>query len=271
MKDILFNSSMPRSGSELLQVILSQNDKIYASATSPLLEYQYGARTNYNLTEVKSQNPILMKNAFNSMCAGMAQSYYDTITDKPIIIDKNRGWLSHLEWVEQWKTNPKVICMIRDLRSVLASFENVYRNNRGNPDCIDDPARITNMTTDERAKYWANSTPVGLSLSCVKDLFLRQKAESICFVKYEALVQNPRQTMQSIYDYLEMDGFEHDFNNLEKKVEENSSLYGIFGNHDVRKELKSNSHWMDTYPEWVGNQIYEGNKWYFDSFGYSKT
>jgi sulfotransferase len=270
MKEILFNSSIPRGGSELLQVILSQNDKIYASATSPLLEYQYGARANFNLNEVKSQNPTLMKNAFTSMCSGMAQSYYDAITDKPVVIDKSRGWISHLEWVEQWKTNPKVICMIRDLRSVLASFENVYRNNRGNPDCIDNPSEIKNMTADQRARYWANSKPVGISLASIKDLFMRNRQSDVCFVKYEALVQNPDETMDAIYKYLELDSFKHDFNNLEKKVEENSSLYGIFGNHDVRKELKSTSHWVDTYPEWIGNQIYEENKWYFETFGYSK-
>lgn len=270
MKEILFNSSMPRSGSELLQVILGQNDKIYASATSPLLEYQYGARANSNLNEVKSQNPTLMKNAFTSMCAGMAQGYYDAITDKPIVVDKSRGWIMALEWLEKWYENPKIICMVRDLRSVLASFENAYRNNRDSPYCPDIPSEIKNMTTDQRAGHWLQNHPVGLSLNNIKDLFIRNRQSSVCFVKYEALVKDPDSTMDAIYNYLELDSFKHDFNNLEKKVEENSSLYGIFGNHDVRKELKSTSHWMDTYPEWIGNQIYEQNKWYFENFGYSK-
>jgi hypothetical protein len=59
MQKMFFNSSMPRSGSELLQVILHQNPLIYASSTSPLLEYQFGARVNYNLPEVTSQNAEL--------------------------------------------------------------------------------------------------------------------------------------------------------------------------------------------------------------------
>ena len=60
-KQFIFNSSMPRSGSELLQCILHQNDNIYASSTSPVLEYWFGARGNQNLPEVRSQPQELMK------------------------------------------------------------------------------------------------------------------------------------------------------------------------------------------------------------------
>ena len=71
-KKFIFNASIPRSGSELIQVLLSQNPKIYGSATSPLLEYQFGARQNYDLPEVKSQDPQLMFDAFINMCEQMA-------------------------------------------------------------------------------------------------------------------------------------------------------------------------------------------------------
>jgi hypothetical protein len=90
--ELFFNSSMPRSGSEVLQVILHQNPAIYGSVTSPLLEYQFAARGNYMLPEVQAQNKELMATAFLSMCRGMAESYYAPITTRPYIIDKNRGW-----------------------------------------------------------------------------------------------------------------------------------------------------------------------------------
>lgn len=69
MQRLFFNSSMPRSGSELLQVILHQNPLIYASSTSPLLEYQFGARNNYNLPEVMSQEPDFTWNQDRSLAS----------------------------------------------------------------------------------------------------------------------------------------------------------------------------------------------------------
>jgi membrane-associated HD superfamily phosphohydrolase len=59
---------MPRSGSELLQCILHQNPRIYASTTSPVLEYIFAIRQNFDLPEVKSQDPALMKEAFLEVC-----------------------------------------------------------------------------------------------------------------------------------------------------------------------------------------------------------
>ncbi|NHW78511.1 sulfotransferase, partial [Escherichia coli] len=55
---LAFNSSMPRSGSELLQGLLSQHPDICAGTTSPLLEYVYGAYKNFKDTQeaISQQN-----------------------------------------------------------------------------------------------------------------------------------------------------------------------------------------------------------------------
>ena len=68
MEQLIHNTSMPRSGSELMQVLLHQNPDIYGSPTSPLLEYQYGMRANIGLTEVLSQPKELMSDAFLNSC-----------------------------------------------------------------------------------------------------------------------------------------------------------------------------------------------------------
>ena len=46
---------MPRSGSELIQAILSQHPEVECGTTSPLLEYFYGSLNNLNSVEAKSQ------------------------------------------------------------------------------------------------------------------------------------------------------------------------------------------------------------------------
>jgi sulfotransferase len=267
---LIFNTSMPRSGSELLQALLHQNPQIYGSATSPLLEYQYAARGNYGLPEVKSQDPALMQKAFIAMCDGMAQSYYGAITDRPIVIDKNRGWMFYSEWVEQWNPNAKMICMVRDLRSIVASMERAYRANRHTPEGIDNPAQLHNMTVAQRAGHWLNSAPVGLAVQRIQDALQRNVSKGMLFVKYESLTHNPDAELDRIYKFIEEPFFAHNFQNIEKHVHEDDSHFGIFGSHKVGKILKPSkvADWSDVLPDPIANNIRASFSWYFDLFQY---
>lgn len=268
MQRLFFNSSMPRSGSELLQVILHQNPLIYASSTSPLLEYQYGARSNYNLPEVMSQEPHIMAAAFINMCHGMANSYYNAITNRPYIIDKNRGWSHYYEWIDQWNPNPKIICMVRDLRSILASFERIYRINRHNPIGPDNPTAIKNMTVNQRVEHWLSTQPIGLALQRTIDIFQRKIDKNILFIKYEDLCNNPEETMNKIYCYLQIEYFQHNFNNIKKEVYEDSKYFGPYGDHSIKSVLKQvkSRDWEDIYDD--PSFIVNNNKWYFEVFNY---
>lgn len=265
---LFFNSSMPRSGSELLQVILHQNPQIYGSSTSPLLEYQFAARGNFQLTEVQAQEPTLMANAFLKMCRGMADGYYSAITERPYVIDKNRGWSHYWEWVNSWNPNPKMICMVRDLRSILASLERIYRENRHSPIGPDDPREIRNMTVAERVQYWLNTQPVGLALRRTRDLIERKIADKIMFLRYEDLCNQPVLAMQAVYQYLELPYFEHNFNQIEKKVFENDTLFGPYGSHKVQPALKQQDTqaWRKILGDITG--IDELVPWYFEFFKY---
>lgn len=268
MDKLVFNASMPRSGSELLQVILHQNPRIYASPTSPLLEYQFAARGNYNLPEVKSQDPALMQAAFLGMCKGMAESYYGAITERPIICDKNRGWSHYYEWVEQWNPEPKMICMVRDLRSILGSMERVYRKTRHLPDGPDNPAEMQNLTVGQRVNHWLNSQPIGLALQRTADAINRKLP--IHYVRYEDLTTDPTGTMAKVYEFIGEQPFEHDFESLSKEVVEDCSHFGPYGDHNVKPKIApfKPSDWADVIPADLAAGVRQSNAWYFDTFGY---
>jgi sulfotransferase len=259
---------MPRAGSELLQVLLHQNPTIYGSPTSPLLEYQFAARNNFELPEVKAQPAPLMRQAFNYLCAGMAQSYYDPITNRPIVCDKNRGWLHYYEWVKQWNPEPKMICMVRDLRSIVASFENVFRKTRHLPTGPDNPGKMENLTLDARTNYWLNSAPIGLALQRTFDIFQRKIADKILFIRYEDLISAPQETMGMIYSYTNEPEFFHNFSEIQKEVAEDCSHFGPYGNHEVKPQLSPGKPWTETLPRNVGAQIKNFAPWYFDQFNY---
>lgn len=269
MKKIIFNASMPRSGSELLQVLLHQNPKIYGSATSPLLEYQYAARNNIELAEVKSQDPVLMQHAFISMCAGMAQAYYAPITNRPIVCDKNRGWTHYREWVEQWNPNSKMICMVRDLRATVASMEKIHRQTRHLPNNVDNPATLQNMTVAQRAQHWLTSQPIGLALLRTLDSFQRNEAKHILFVRYEDLCAEPQKTMDSIYEYIGEGKFVHDFVNIKKEVEEDDSHFGPYGRHKVEGPLRpAGRDYIDILGKELCAAIRKEYEWFFEAFNY---
>lgn len=269
MDKLIFNSSMPRSGSELLQVILHQNPRIYGSPTSPLLEYQFAARGNYALPEVKSQNGELMQKAFINMCAGMAASYYLPITDRPVVCDKNRGWSHYYEWVHQWNPNPKMICMVRDLRSVLSSMEKIYRKTRHMPVGTDNPAELQNMTVGQRVSHWLKSQPVGLALLRTADTFQRSIAKNILYIRYEDLCAVPQETMDRVYAFIGETSYTHDFNNLKKEVEENDTLFGPYGSHVVASKLSLvRADHNDILGKELCARIRKDNEWFFDTFGY---
>lgn len=267
---LIFNASMPRSGSELLQVALHQNPRIYGSATSPLLEYQFAMRANYELPEVKSQNGVLMQKAFLAACKGVAEGYYSALTDRPIACDKNRGWSHYYEWVSQWNENPKMICMVRDLRSVVASMEKAYRKNRHAPCGPDDASKLHAMTVGQRAHHWLNSQPVGLALQRTLDCYQRGVAKNMLFIRYEDFTRDPQGVINTVYDFIGEERFTHDFNSLQKEVYEDDSHFGIYGSHHVAPKVtpSKTKDWEDVLPKEVAQAIRQNNNWYFETFGY---
>lgn len=62
MEKIFFQSSLPRSGSTLLQNILGQNPDFYTTPTSGLVELLYRSRNGYSdSSEFKAQDEETMK------------------------------------------------------------------------------------------------------------------------------------------------------------------------------------------------------------------
>ena len=101
MERLLFQSSLPRSGSTLLQNIFAQNPDIYATPTSGVLELLYGARANYtNSPEFKAQDSEIMRKAYLAFCKKGMVGYYESITDQKYVIDKSRGWFAHFDYLK---------------------------------------------------------------------------------------------------------------------------------------------------------------------------
>lgn len=269
-KKIIYNSSMPRSGSELLQVIMHQNPKIYGSTTSPVLEYLYVIRNNTQLPEAKSQDQELMKKAFLSICKSLPQDYYKELTDRPIVFDKNRAWSFYYEWISQFNNDVKIVCMVRNLNSIVSSMEKIFRKNLDKPIGPINPQNIQNMTLQERVGYWLESHPIGISLKEILDLFNRGISEKVLFIKYEDFCEDPQVELKKIYEYINEEEFEHYFSGIKKEVFENDEYFGIYGDHKVKPEIQKPNlkEAENILGKNICRQIEKDYGWYFNTFNY---
>lgn len=270
-KKIFFQSSLPRAGSTLLQNILGQNPEFYVTPTSGVLELLYSSRANYtNSPEFKAQDSELMKKGFLNYCKAGLEGFFDGITDKPYVIDKSRGWGIHYGFLNSFYPKPKIVCMVRDLRSIYASMEKNYRKVPEKDIGIVNWAQLQGTTTEKRVKIWADGVPVGMAIERLKQMFDEGIYENILFVRYEDLVLNPEQELKKIYDYFELPEYKHDFDNIEQLTKEDDEVYGVFGDHKVRKKIEP---FDPKFEEILGvdicNNIKISYKWFYDYFNYS--
>jgi sulfotransferase len=267
--NVIFNSSLPRSGSTLLQNILAQNPSIYCSPTSGVIELLYAARQNFtNLNEFKlDPDQESMKRGWLSFCRSAIHGWYSGITDKPIACDKSRGWMYYWNWLIQFMPDAKLICCVRDPVEILASMEALHRKNMHLHDPADAPGNAQFVTIDQRVNHWLNSPPVGLGLMRLKDSIDNGNAKQFHFVRYEDIVSNPEKEMENIYSYLGVQPFKHHYDSMQQTVLENDALHGVYGSHKIRPDLgKSKISQKEILRKAVCEQVKIHLRWYYDYF-----
>jgi sulfotransferase len=267
---IFYNSSLPRSGSTLIQNILAQNPDIYTTPTSGLFEMLAACRTIFtDSLEFKAQDTEEMQTGFKSLLKSALYGFYEPLTNRKYVIDKCRGWNSEWEFINAFDPEPKIICMIRDIRAIFASLEKKYRSNPLIDHHIANWGDLTGTTTDKRMVVWSNNPPIGPSMDRLYQVCVQGLHKHILFVKFEELCENPNLQLQRIYEYLEIPYFQHDFENIEQFTREDDKWYGIFGDHIIRQQLRPV---RDDFYEVLGPNacrlIEDSYQWFFNDFGY---
>jgi sulfotransferase len=275
VEKIFFQSSMPRSGSTIFQNLMGQNKDFYVTPTSGMLELVFGARANFsNSPEFKAQDQELMEKGFISFCKNGMESYFNAITDKKYVMDKSRGWGVYRPFLNAFYPNAKVICLVRDLRSVVSSYEKIYRKNPLKHDAIRDDSTGRGTIVHKRVDEWMHPTnTIGRAVERILEIIRLGEDSNILFIKYEDLCLNPDYEMKKVYEYLEIPFFQHDFDNIKQITVEDDEVYGLTSDlHKIRPSLQLN---QPDYKQILGidvsNWLYENYKWYFDKFNYKKN
>ncbi len=203
---IHFLAGLPRSGSTLLGALLNQNSKLYVTPTNDLLEMVVQARNNWTQCDgFRAQGIENMGPHIRHMLQGMMWGFYKCqLASGLSILDKCRGWPAYIELVEDiLERKIKVVCPIRDLKEIVASFE-VLRNKYP----LTAPHGVggeylQQQTILGRAQVLLSPAGViGIALRRILDAFDRGLSDRFLIVPYNQLLEGPQAICTQVFAYL---------------------------------------------------------------------
>ena len=232
MKSYYFISGLPRSGSTLLSGILKQNPDFYADIASPVqgltgnsIDVITSGENNLNITEDQRKNLIY----------GIFYGYYKHI-EKPVIFDSSREWTKRTPFLKALFPYTKILCLVRDIVSILNSFEVLFNKNYFYTKQINEKIfsenifiRIQELFQREIFNYYSFLLE-GYAMN----------PEMIMLIDYDNLCKTPEKTMRKVYEFLERPYYSHDFENVEYSNENFDKSCKLKDLHTVKKKVEYN-------------------------------
>jgi sulfotransferase len=239
-KKYFFLAGLPRSGNTVLSSILNQNPEIYSSPLSSVSQYMWICHEcNLNF-ENSITNPY--PNRASNMISKIIKNYYEDV-EKPIIFDRDKNWANPflVNMMEEYLDfKPKILFTTRPILEVLASVIAIFKNDifrlMNNSDYIQN----NKLTENENVCDFLMSEHgmIGKSLPAFYSIDNLNSNNTIHVVKYEDLISYPQKTMESIYNFLEIDVFNHNFTNIKKIDQEYDFRVGNPKNlHKIRRVI----------------------------------
>jgi sulfotransferase len=260
---------MCRAGSTLLQNILANNPDIYATPTSGLIELLLGSKRAYTESvTIRAQDSAAMKTAFLKYCRYAMEGYFSGLTQRQYVIDKSRDWAINRAFLHAFYPDPKILCIVRDLRDIVASMEKAYLKYPERFNLLFNENEIP-PTIENRVQTWMTKKPVGTTLHNLRESIRRGYDKKMLFIRFEDLTRTPDAEMRRVYKYLGMPYYKHNFKNIKQMTHEDDRFHGIYGNHIISPAVKPvPSVAQELLGETICRRLHHDNKWYFDYFKY---
>jgi sulfotransferase len=244
MKNFYFMAGLPRSGSTLISSILNQNPNIHSSANSPMCGMMWNLERSILSSEQHAAYPKI--DVLPNTIMGVIQGYYSNI-DKNIVIDKSREWAMPEHFsvlLRNLPQEPRIILPVRSITDILASFIKLVNDNPTKTSFIDSEIQARQEfnfyrpENDVRCDHLMR--PKGLIDNGLYGIAFAMHPDNrkyFHFIEYDDLVDNTEKEINKIYDFLSIEKFDHDYNNIENRIKEDDNVYGLIGQHDVRPSI----------------------------------
>lgn len=234
-------SGLPRTASTLLAAIFNQNPEFRASIRTPVLDCLLPIKNvaSGHFSTVFSEEKQLQ------MMRDIVESYHDF---DGVTFENNRGWMLEIPLLKKLYPDAKVILCVRDVPSILNSFERQYLRNPLRESKIYPAGSTANVFTRTEALISGTAGVVSAPYSGLMQAMASPFFKDVFLVEHDTLTKNPEITLNKIYQFLDIPPFAHDFNNVvmeDESVEMYDSYMNAPGLHTVRKKVEYRQ------PEWV--------------------
>jgi hypothetical protein len=268
-KDYYFLGGFYRSGNTVLSSILNQNPNIYSSPLSPVREYievmenlKYTSQNIQRLDDLKDNDFTISQ---------IIKNYYSTI-DKPIIIDRNKSWGDPMgfDLLTKYVTlSPKVVFTVRPILNILLSWINIFEKqlNEDMKFCGWQYKKYLSVLDNQCDFIMRPEGVINYMLFLFSESYYSEQRKNIHIVEYDELILNPQMVMNKIYNFLNLDLYDHDFKNIFTLENVNDLKIGQPENlHTVRQVLSNESqNPEDIFSDYVltkyGNMEFWKNKY----------
>lgn len=252
MKSLNFISGLPRSGSTLITNILKQNPNIHGEAVSSLSSIFGTINANWASIEANQEYPNFQ--AKRGVLSGILQGYYAHI-NKPIIFDKDRGWIPLLSTLEEiMQKQVKIMVCVRNPAEILSSFERLRKENPLFFTRADSSLR-EGSSIASRAYYYAGPDgAMGMAHRHIKDAIVMGYLDRFLFVDYSRYCSSPKAQTRRIYDFFEIPYFDHNFQHINQEEKYNDHAVGLPNLHKIKPEINKTT---VNCVEYLGLELYE--------------
>lgn len=181
--------------------------------------------------------PFIGEDRKRRILSGIFENYYEDI-DRAVIFDTNRNWCARLWSLAEFFPDAKVVCCVRNVAWIMDSFERAVRRN---------PLQVSRLFNDEseRASVYSRvetlghaNRLVGAAWSALKEGYYGEHSESLLLVEYDLLARNPERTISLIYEFLQEEPFQHDFDNVDFQADDFDAMLGTPGLHRVTGKVR---------------------------------
>ncbi len=207
MKKIYYLVGLPRAGNTLFGSLLNQNPRVRVTANSIVAETMWSTQCLKNDVLYKS---FPDERSLDNVIKNIIPNYYKD-WDCDVVLDRSVwGLQDNLEMLKKYAPNDiKFVVLYRDLQEVIASFIHWSENNK--PNFLDDATDGTyeskvNYVLRQDSELWRDYWSI---------IGARDSGYPCLFIEYKGLVNNTSEVLTSLYDFLEIEPFKHNYNELD--------------------------------------------------------
>jgi len=270
MQKLHFCGGLPRTGSTVLMNLLQQNPRIFTTGTCALpdLLHQHVLIKSRYREQFQAMSIEQADKAIYGLIHGATKGWFEALTNKPVVISKNRAWSNLFHLYPQ----SKYICMVRDLRDIVESFEKINSRTLALHSFGDDNSLVPAMSESEKYAYYFSPgniifSSLGNDIQRMMELFKRDSSR-VLFIRYEDFTTDPLYILKKVYNYIEEDYFEHDLNCISQSTlfEHDHAYFKERTDHQTHPTFNYYKKPVRSLSNRFNQEIIKNVKWFYDGF-----